>query len=454
VRSALVRRLLPQRELLSSSAVAFVGLIVARLLGFLFSVAAARLLVPADYGRTIYALAIAALASVFLSSSPIGLSRFLAREAHDRAGQEAYFSNWLGVVGLLLASSLLLALPISAASGLGGWMVAGVSANLVGTAVLETYREAQRGMGRYGLQAVFYSLANLLQLVGIVVAAALGWRSPALFVIVYGCSGPIACLLMELVAPVGLRFQRGKLALKRMLMVLRFIWPLLMQSVFFAIWFSADLILVQRLLPAAATGNYAAAKTLANAVWMAPAAIGMVLVPLVARLPEAALRRHLPGFVATASLVTLPAAGLMAMYGRPLITSTFGSAYPDAAAPLALLGLGMAMHGLYLVFFSVWVGLGRPLIDLVATAAGMTCTLAVAFFLIPDYGLVGAASAFGLGSGARLGVMVAFTAWALYLHTAPGAGGTVTTGLPGTPMVRAARGGGDSFHWDGDAVDA
>jgi O-antigen/teichoic acid export membrane protein len=441
-------------ELFFSSVVAFAGLTVARLLGFLFSVTAARLLAPADYGRMAYAVAIAGMASVLLSSSPTGLSRFLARESGDRARQNSDFSNWLGIVFLLLAASILLMAPVSAASGLRGWIVVGVGVNLVGTAVLETYREAQRGMGRYGLQAVFYSLANMLQLTGIIVAAALGWRSPALFVILYGCSGLLACLLMEMTAPVGLRFLRAALASDRMLMVLRFIWPLLLQSVFFAVWFGADLVLVQRLLPAAATGNYAAAKTLANAVWMAPAAISMVLLPRVARLPVEALRRQLPGFVGGAVLVTLPAAVALALLGRWLIRALFGDAYPDAAAPVALLGLGMAMHGLYLVFFSVWVGLGRPLIDLVATATATACTVAVAFVAIPHAGLVGAATAFGLGAAVRLGVISAFTAWALYIKPARFGLGTVAVRMPETPMVAAPRGRRDSLRWDGDAADA
>ncbi len=440
------------RDLAVSSAIAFAGLTVARLLGFLFSVAAARILVPEDYGRMAYGLALAAIASVLLSSSPIGLSRFLARENGDLARQNVHFSNWLGVVGVLLGTSLLMLAPISWAGGLGGWMVVGVGANLVGTAVLETYREAQRGMGRYGLQALFYSLANLLQLVGIVVAAGLGWSSPALFVTIYGCSSLAACLLMELVAPVGIRFLRETLSRQRMLMVLRFIWPLVLQSVFFAIWFGADLVLVQHMLPAAATGDYAAAKTLANAVWMAPAAIGMVLVPMVARLPVDELRRRLPHIVVAAALVTVPGACALALGGRLLIRATFGDAYPDAAAPLALLGLGMATHGLYLVFFSIWVGIGRPLIDLVATAAGMTCTVGAAFLLIPNGGLLGAATAFTLGATLRLGVIAVFTIWSLHLRT--DVSGTVAANLPETPMVRGATGGRDWSRWDGEPADA
>src|SRR5260370_31625957 len=147
---------------------------------------------------------------------------------------------------------------------------------------------------------------------------------------------------------------------------------------------------------------------------MAPAAISMVLLPQVARRPEDAVRRRLPGFVGFGALVTMPGVFALALVGRPLVLAIFGNAYPDATTPLVLIGLGMAMHGLYLVFFSIWVGLGRPLIDLVATAAGMSTPVAVALFLIPFRGLAGAAIAFAVGARGRLGVLTGATAWSLY----------------------------------------
>jgi O-antigen/teichoic acid export membrane protein len=224
-----------------------------------------------------------------------------------------------------------------------------------------------------------------------------------------------------------------------MLEVVRFIRPLLLQSVFFAVWLSADLILVQRILGATATGNYGAAKTLANAVWLAPAAIGTVLVPRVARLPEAELRRYLPRVVGLAALVTIPAAAALVVFGRPLTELTFGSRYPDAAAPLALLGLGMALHGLYMIPFGLWIGLGRPTVDMVATGVGMACTVLTATVLVSMGGLQGAAAAFAFGSAARLAVIGGFTWWALYVRPAP-ALGTVAASLPVLPIVPPATG--------------
>jgi O-antigen/teichoic acid export membrane protein len=186
-------RLAPDLELISRSAVVLVGFSAARLLGFLFAVAAARVLSPEDFGRMTYALAIAALASVLISAAPCGLSRYLARHSEERAVQEDYLANWLTVVGLLLAGSMLVALPIAALLGLGMWIVAGIAANLVGVTVIESYKEVQRGLDRFTSMAVCYALANLIQLIAVLGAAAAGWRSPALFVTIYGLSDLVAC---------------------------------------------------------------------------------------------------------------------------------------------------------------------------------------------------------------------------------------------------------------------
>ena len=414
-----LRHALPDIDLMRRSVVLLMGLSAARLLGFLFAVAAARLLAPADFGRMTYALAIAAIASVLISAAPCGLSRYLARHHDDLTLQEDYFANWLSVVGVLLAASLVVALPAAALLGLGGWMLAGIAANLVGVSVFESYKEVQRGLDRFTSMALVFGLANLLQLVAIIGASAAGWRSAALFVIIYGLSDVAACLLLQGLAPVHLRFPWAALARRRMLEVLRFIRPLLIQSVFFAVWISADLILVQHVLHATATGNYGAAKTLANAVWLAPAAIGTVLVPRVARLPEAEVKRYLPRVVGLAALVTAPGAVGLLIFGQALIGFTFGSRYPDAAGPLALLGLGMALHGLYMVPFGLWIGLGRPTVDMVATGVGMVATVTAGVVLVPTAGLSGAATAFCLGSGLRLLVISAFTVWVLYLRVAP-----------------------------------
>jgi stage V sporulation protein B len=400
--------------MVQSAIVVFVGSAAARLLGFLFSVATARLLVPAEFGEMTYALAVVAMASVLMTSAPLGLSRFLSVHRDDPAEQSAAYSNWLAVVGLTFALSIAVLPVIGIAARISLAMTVGVVANLFGVTVLETYREVQRGLSRYGLMVTFYVLANLLQLLVVIGLGLAGWRSAPLFVIVYGLSSVVALVVVQLVAPMHLRFSTGTLSRARMLATARFIRPILIQSIFFAVWYSADLLVVGRLESPAATGNYAAAKALALALILAPGALATILLPQVARLSATAVRGYVIRALAFGCAITLPLALGLALLGRPLILLLFGDKYADAPGPLVVLSIGMAAYGLYSVLASLWVGLGRPVIDMTATGAGMVCTVVLAFLLIPVYGLVGGAIAFSTGSVLKLLVIGGYSWWRLF----------------------------------------
>ena len=297
----------PAIPLFRSSVIVFLGNSAARLLGFAFSIAAARLLLPSEYGLLAFSLSVAAIAATLLTTAPRGLARFLSRYRDDQGTQDAYFSNWLVVVGLTLGGSGLLLIPISALAGLSGWMILGIAANLIGVAVFEAYREIQRGLGHFATTGTYYILANALQLGAILAAAALGFRSAALFLVVYGLSSIAALGPMQLVAPIDLRFARQTLAWDRVRVISRFVRPLLFTAVFYAIWFGADLILVQRFLGPAMGGNYAVAKVLAGVLALAPIAIQTVVTPSVARLTEPEVRRYVVRVLALACSVTIPA---------------------------------------------------------------------------------------------------------------------------------------------------
>ena len=408
---AAVRRLAPERVLLRGSIGVFLGFGLARALGFGFQVAAARILLPDGYGRLIYALAAANVATVLLSTGPLGLSRFLSRSGDNRADQEAYYTNWLAVVGVLLGASAVVTAAIASPIGLGGWMLAGLLANLLGVAALETYREVQRGLGRYALQSVFYVLANLLQLAAVIAAAGLGWRSPALFLIIYGLS-PVGAL--ALMAPVsgGLRLNGEALRWGRMLGIAGFIRPVLLQAVFWNVWFNVDLLMLQHLRTAAETGTYAAAKTIANGFTLIPMAIAFVFAPRVAQLTEKQVRGHLARVLVFTTVATVPVAtGLMLVAG-PLTRGLFGDGYEAATVPLALLLAAMVPYGLKTVLGGLWLGLGHPVVETVSSAVAMIVTAGGGLWLIPLRGPVGAAVAFGAGAVAMLLVDGAVGIWA------------------------------------------
>src|SRR5579862_2306495 len=136
---ASLRRLAPERNFIQSSAILFIGTGIARVLGFLFSVASARFLVPADYGVLAYALGVIGIASALPYTAPTTLARFLAAQHSDTGKQDWYFSNWLVLVVLLVVLSAGVMLPFLIVSGVSPGMIAAITLNLFGAAVLEGY---------------------------------------------------------------------------------------------------------------------------------------------------------------------------------------------------------------------------------------------------------------------------------------------------------------------------
>ena len=61
--------------LVAPSATLFAGTAAARFLGLLFSVAAARLLVPDDFADLVYGLTVVTFAAILLQNTPGGLGR-------------------------------------------------------------------------------------------------------------------------------------------------------------------------------------------------------------------------------------------------------------------------------------------------------------------------------------------------------------------------------------------
>lgn len=157
-----------------------------------------------------------------------------------------------------------------------------------------------------------------------IAAAALGWRSPALFLIIYGLSSVAALALM---APFGggLRLSGKALRWSRMLGIAGFTRPVLLQAVFWNGWFKVDLEMLQHLPTAAETGTYAAAKTIANGFTLIPTAIAFVFAPRVAKLTEKQVRGHLTRVLGFTTAATVPlATGLMRPRNR--LHSTAGRA--------------------------------------------------------------------------------------------------------------------------------
>jgi O-antigen/teichoic acid export membrane protein len=313
----------------------------------------------------------------------------------------------------VLSTSIAVTLPAAFVAGLRGWMLAGVAATLIGNAAYVGYRETMRGQERYIPMVAIYVVANLLELVAILIAAALGHRSPSLFLILYGLSYVVALLILLAATPLGLQLRLPSISVARVRTVIDFVAPLYLQTAFLTVWLGADLVIVNRLMSSASAGQYAAAKTLANVFYLAPNAIGGPLLPKVASLVRNEVRPYVLRVLTLVAVLTAPLLAALIIFRHPVFQLVYGSRYAEAAAPFAVLAVAMSLYGVYQVLEHTWIGRGRPVVDTVATGAGALVSLALLFVLVPRAGLNGAALAFLAGAIVQVLVIGGITLVAL-----------------------------------------
>jgi lipopolysaccharide exporter len=391
--------------LLRRSALLFGSIALARILGFAFSVVTARALSPANFGVVTYALALANIASILLYNSPAGLARALARSPGDREEQNSVISNYLVIIALLLIASLIVTVPIGLVGRLEALVLVGLLANLLGTAVLETYIELQRGRERFLTVAAFTVLSNLIQLLAVAGFLMVGVDRPGPYVLAFGLSAIVAAVLMQPFSPLRIRFVRSTVNRQRLQEALRFVMPLVVDTACFVAWSGADVVLLRVFTKLDVVGEYGAAKSLSNAVLLAGSAIGTALLPQAARLLPTKRGAYFRMLLTLVVSLTLPAILVIAVGAPWLLGWFFSPAYRSAAPALVLLAAAMGMYGIGLTLEASWIAIGRPRLAAAGTAAAAVVTVLSAPLLIGNAGMTGAALATLLGSVGRLALL-------------------------------------------------
>jgi O-antigen/teichoic acid export membrane protein len=397
------------RVLLQRSALLFGSIALTRILGFGFAVVTARALSPSNFGVVTYALALSSIASILLYNSPAGMARALARSPDDRDEQDSIITNYLFIIACLFTVSLLLAVPIGLVGKLEALVLIGLLANLLGTAVLETYMELQRGRERFLAVAVFSVLGNLVQLLAVIGFLLVGLDRPGPYVLAFGLSAVVAVVLMQPFSPIGIRLVRGALKWSRIRESLRFVLPLLVDTACFVVWSGADVVLLRAFTRLDVVGEYGAAKSLSSAALLAGSAIGTALLPQAARLVSHQRGPYFRMVLMLVVSVTLPAILIIALLAPWWLSWFFSPAYRSAAPALAALAVAMGLYGIGLTLEASWIAIGRPRLAAAGTAVAAIVTVASAPPLIMAAGMTGAALAAMLGSGGRLALLAVVT---------------------------------------------
>jgi O-antigen/teichoic acid export membrane protein len=168
-----------------------------------------------------------------------------------------------------------------------------------------------------------------------------------------------------------------------------------------------DVLLLTMLLTSHDLGLYMAALAGAGLIKAQGLALGMVVMPEVAKRSDgSAQRRVIVRFAAVALLLGGATASVTLVWAGPLVELVYGSQFSAAATPLRLLVLGAVAASLHRVLADGLRGMGRPLSGTAAELASFAVGVPAILLLAPSGGANGAAIAVGLASAAALAVSV------------------------------------------------
>jgi O-antigen/teichoic acid export membrane protein len=169
-----------------------------------------------------------------------------------------------------------------------------------------------------------------------------------------------------------------------------------------------DVYMVQYFLGPEQTAFYALALHFTELVLEVPQAIGMVLYPRLASLPKEEIHRLTAQTCRRTLVVTAPAALLLGVVGPYLVTLWYGTPYAPAGLPLPWAAVGVTMMSIFVIITRDFTARSSQRINTVSGLLALGVNVGLNIFLIPRYGIVGAAFATAVGYSAACIVLIVF----------------------------------------------
>lgn len=164
----------------------------------------------------------------------------------------------------------------------------------------------------------------------------------------------------------------------------------------FAMYFviRSDILVVDYLLGARATGIYSIAASLVDKLQMLPIAIGTLLFPRLSAIDDRDSQWSFARRAAVWTFVLVLASSVVGAVGaRPAIGFLFGAAYLPSVAPLYLLLPGFVALSTNIVFMNYFASIGMPWFVVVSPALAAALNLLLNMLLVPGHGINAAAFA-------------------------------------------------------------
>jgi stage V sporulation protein B len=151
--------------------------------------------------------------------------------------------------------------------------------------------------------------------------------------------------------------------------------------------------MVSYFLGASQVAFYTIALRFTELVLEVPQAIGLVLYPRLAALPEEEVHRLTAQTCRRTLMVTVPAALALALLGPYVIVLWYGEPFAPATEPLPWAAAAVAMMSIYVIVTRDFTSRAQQTVNTTSGLIALVTNTALCWLLIPPYGITGAAMA-------------------------------------------------------------
>jgi len=366
----------------------------------------AVLVVVVNFTQIIAGLGVGAAATRFVAFfQGKGEEENMRRVAYESVLINALATITIGIIVYFAAPSLA-AYVLNPTWGLAWFQLLTLEIGAVGLG--SSFQSVLVGLKKFKQLAVVSAVSFAVRQALVVVLLLLGWGVPG---VIMGWSmgdslsaAAYAALTFKFLGRPCLGFGVGKL--------LTFSWPLFLGDVANYAWTFFDRLLLIPLVGLSELGAYNVAVTAYGMLSAFPSAIAGVLFPFYAGFhgENSSDTSTLQNAIGTASryvsLFTIPLCVGLAVTTYPAVSLLAGQTYADAALPLAVLSVSLAVSCQVRALSQIFVVLEKPLTSGLVSIASVILPILAGAVMIPMLGIVGAAAARGLSLVVSLAVSI------------------------------------------------
>jgi len=170
----------------------------------------------------------------------------------------------------------------------------------------------------------------------------------------------------------------------------------------------ADIYMVSYFLGPAQTAFYSLALRFTEMVLEIPQAVGLVLYPRLASLPDDQIHRLTAQACRRTLLLTVLCSLAIVTFGPSVIVAWYGEAYAPAGTPLLWACMGAVALSVFVILTRDFTSRNQQTVNIAAGVPALMLNVVLNLYLIPTHGIVGAAMATAVAYGVACAILLVF----------------------------------------------